>query len=156
MATLDQPLGGAPGIRRLGALGRSVGRLSVPRSLVLGLTLLLLGGLGVLQVLQTSQVATLGYELSALDYERSQLQAEIRQLRVAVAEQGTLEAARERTALGLGMSEVEPAFTVSVGERAPAALKAPRRYVEPAPTATTELRTSAWWERVLAQLLGSQ
>ncbi len=54
------------------------------------------------------------------------------------------------------MTPAEPAFTVSVDERAPAGMTAPRRYVEPAPEAGAKVGESAWWERILAQLLGSQ
>ena len=80
----------------------------ISRTVLLGFVLLLLGALGVFQVLQTSQVATLGYELSALEFERTQLQAEIRQVKVAIANEGTRAAAEERALQGLDMLPADP------------------------------------------------
>ena len=125
--------------------------------MLLGAVLLVLGTLGVLQVLQTSQVANLGYELSALDYERTQLQAEIRQLKVAIANEGTRAATLERAEQGLAMIAAEPAFSIAVDEPAPVGMTVPRRFVDvPADADIEVIAGSAWWERLLAQLLGAQ
>jgi cell division protein FtsL len=160
MATLTGPLDrahdGASGSSS-SLLGRLASHSTIPRTVLLGFVLLMLGALGVLQVLQTSQVATLGYDLSALEFERAQLQAEIRQLEASIANEGTQAAARHRAEQGLAMVPAEPAFRVSVEESAPAGATVPRRFIEPAETTATEtVRESAWWERLLAQLLGAQ
>jgi cell division protein FtsL len=160
MASLTRPLDGVldGGDRdTISALGRLVRHSTIPRTVLLGVVLLMLGALGVLQVLQTSQVATLGYDLSTLEYERAQLQAEIRQLEVAIADEGTQAASRERAEEGLAMVPAEPAFRISVEESVPAGPTVPRRFIEqPEATATETVRDSAWWERLLAQLLGAQ
>ncbi len=154
--TLDLPLDGAgstapPRVRRWALPAR------ISRTVLLGFVLLLLGALGVFQVLQTSQVATLGYELSALEFERTQLQAEIRQVKVAIANEGTRAAAEERALQGLDMLPADPAFRISVDEPAPTGPTVPRRFVETAAAGEVEaMRGSAWWERLLAQLLGAQ
>ena len=160
MTSLTRPLGGVleGGDRdRVSAIGRLARHSTIPRTVLLGVVLLLLGALGVLQVLQTSRVADLGYELSALEFDRAQLQAEIRQLEVAIANEGTQNASRQRAEQGLAMVPAEPAFHVSVEEAAPPAPAVPHRFIEqPEVTATETVRDSAWWERLLAQLLGSQ
>ena len=160
MATLDRPLDGAAGAGGSSALpnlGWIAGGSSVPRTVLLGLVLAVLGALGVLQVLQTSQVANLGDELSALDYERTQLQAEIRQLEVAIANEGTRAAALDRAERNLDMVPAEPVFRISVDEVAPAGITVPSRFIQPPePVAVAAIGESAWWERLLAQLLGAQ
>ena len=157
MATLDRPLEGASGAPDLSGVRELALRSSLSRTVLLGVVLLILGSLGVFQVLQTSQVATLGYKLSALEYERAQLQAEIRQIQVAIANEGTQVASRQRAEQGLDMVPAEPAFRISVDELAPVGATVPRRFVQPPEALETEaLRSSAWWERLLAQLLGAK
>lgn len=130
--------------------GGSFGHIS--RMLLVGLILLTVAFFGLMQVLQTSRVATTGFEMRLLQTERTTLEAEIRLLEASIAEQSQLERVRDEATNRLGMIEPERTLRVSVPERAPAAVPLPRRYVEPVVAAETE--AVAWWEPLLERLPG--
>jgi hypothetical protein len=129
---------------------RAVVRLS--RLLVLSFVLLLTGGLGILQVLQSSHVATLGYQLRTLDQERSTLSADVGQLEAQVAERSNLERVHAEAVDRLGMVPPTTTVTIHVDGAAPAVVPLPRRYVTP--TAPLSAAQTSWWERLLSRLPG--
>ena len=124
----------------------------ISRMLLVGLVLLAVAFFGLMQVLQTSHVATTGFEMRLLQTERTTLEAEIRLLEASIAEQSQLERVRDEATNRLGMVEPERTIRVSVSERAPAAVPWPRRYVEP--VAEIETEAAAWWEPLLERLPG--
>jgi cell division protein FtsL len=147
---LEGPL--APAAPRLGPrVGGAARRVS--GLFVLGLTLLAVATLGILQVLQTSHVAAIGYELRTLERERSTLAAEVRLLEAEAARGSNLDRLYTEAVERLGMVPPEQRLHVSVQESAPRTVPLPRRYVgqveAPAPRVEP-----AWWERVLAVLPG--
>jgi cell division protein FtsL len=124
----------------------------VSRMLLVGLILLTVAFFGLMQVLQTSQVATTGFEMRALQTERATLGAEIRLLEASIAEQSQLERVRDEATTRLGMVEPETTLRVSVDEHSPAVVPLPRRYVEP--VEATEVEEAAWWEPLIERLPG--
>lgn len=120
--------------------------------LLVGLILLTVAFFGLMQVLQTSQVATTGFEIRTLQTERTRLEAEIRLLEASIAEQSELERVRDEAMTRLGMVEPETKVRVSVDERAPAVVPLPRRYVEP--VTVVDVDEPAWWEPLLERLPG--
>jgi|APSaa5957512535_1039671.scaffolds.fasta_scaffold117387_2 cell division protein FtsB len=143
-----------PGTRRAetAAAERGGGFGHISRMLLVGLILMAVAFFGLMQVLQTSQVATTGFEMRVLQTERTTLEAEIRLLEASIAEQSQLERVRDEATNRLGMVEPERTLRVSVSERAPVAVPLPRRYVEPVTETTTE--AAAWWEPLLERLPG--
>lgn len=124
----------------------------ISRTLIVGLSLMAIATLGLLQVLQTSQVASTGFELRTLQSERTRLESEIRLLEAGVAERSQLERVHEEAVTRLGMIEPERTLRLSVDEPAPGAVPLPRRYVEPAPVIEEE--TVPWWEPLLERIPG--
>jgi len=142
--------GSAAAARRGTGVRRAAGRAS--RLVVLSFALLLVGGLGIFQVLQTSRVATLGYEIRALERDRAQLAAQVSQLEAAVARRSTLERVRAEAVGRLGMVSPSEGLRVTVDAPVPRVAPLPRRYTqatEPAPAAPR-----AWWERALGHVPG--
>lgn len=107
---------------------------------------------GLLQVLQTSQVASTGFELRTLQSERTRLESEIRLLEAGVAERSQLERVRDEAVGRLGMVEPARTLRLTIDEPAPSAVPLPRRYVEPAPVIEEE--TAPWWEPLLERIPG--
>ncbi|MEZ4503220.1 MAG: hypothetical protein R3C39_11390 [Dehalococcoidia bacterium] len=112
----------------------------------LALSALILGlvaGIGLFQVLQTSEVATAGYEIRALEVERDRLSAEIRLGEAEVAEMARGDRVRQEALERLGMVEPTHTVRVAVGAEAPSVIPLPARYVpqveEPAPV------VQPWW-----------
>jgi hypothetical protein len=124
----------------------------VSRMALVGQILMTVAFFGLLQVLQTSQVATTGFEMRLLQSERTRLEAEIRLLEASIAEQSQLERVRAEATNRLRMVEPETTLRVSVSERAPLVVPLPRRYVEPVETAKAD--EAAWWEPLLERLPG--
>ena len=143
-----------PGTRRAEAVAaeRGGGFGHVSRMALVGLILMTVAFFGLMQVLQTSHVATTGFEMRLLQTERATLEAEIRLLEASIAEQSQLERVRDEATTRLGMVEPETTLRVSVSERAPAAVPLPRRYVEPVEAVAAE--EAAWWEPLLERLPG--
>ena len=145
---------GAPRTRRAesSVAERSGGFGHVSRMLLVGLILLTVAFFGLMQVLQTSQGATTGFEMRTLQTERATLEAEIRLLEASIAEQSQLERVLDEATTRLGMVEPETTLRVSVDERSPAVVPLPRRYVEP--VEATEVEEAAWWEPLIERLPG--
>jgi hypothetical protein len=120
--------------------------------LLVGLILIAVAFFGLMQVLQTSHVATTGFEMRVLQTERTTLEAEIRLLEASIAEQSQLERMHDEATNRLGMVKPERTLRVSVSERTPVAMPLPRRYVEP--VTETETEAAAWWEPLLERLSG--
>jgi cell division protein FtsB len=148
-----------PAAPRSAALGAATGGLGVRRAmvrlsrlLVLALVLALMGGLGILQVLQSSHVATLGYQLRTLEQDRSELSAEVGQLEAQVATRSNLEQVHSEAVNRLGMVPPTETVHIQVAVPAPAVVPLPRRYV--ASTAPVTGSQTSWWERLLTRLPG--
>lgn len=123
-----------------------------PRLLIVSVALLAVASLGLLQVLQTSRVANIGYALRDLESERTTLVKDVRQLEAAVADRSRIELI-ESDAIGrLGMARPEEFVRITLGVPAPASVPLPARYL-PAeqPVETLPVR---WWERLLRVLPG--
>ena len=103
----------------------------IPGLFLLGLLLVAVGALGVYQVLQTSRIAEVGYDLLALESERTRLAAEVRLLEGRIAGLSRGDNLAHRAATELGMVETTPALTVAVDVAAPPTLRLPERYVSP-------------------------
>lgn len=137
---------------------RSLGHPSLPlagrisRTLIVGLALLAVAALGLFQVLQSSQLASTGFELRTLQNERTRLESEIRLLEAGVAERSQLERVHEEAVNRLGMVEPDQTLHLQVNEPAPNAVPLPRRYVEPAPEMEEE--SAPWWEPLLERIPG--
>ncbi len=134
---------------RLG-VRRAMVRLS--RLLIVAFVLLLMGAVGIFQVLQSSHVAETGYQLHTLDQQRAQLSADVGQLEAQVAERSNLERVHSEAVDRLGMVPPKETLQVQVDVPAPAVVPLPRRYVAPT-TPVTAPRTN-WWERWLSRLPG--
>jgi cell division protein FtsB len=139
----------APHAGGAGLLGFA-GRIS--RLLLVGLILLGVALLGLLQVLQTSQVASTGFELRNLQIQRTQLESEIRLLEAGIAERSELERVRDEAVNRLGMVEPDQTLRVTVDTAAPSEVPLPRRYVEEAPP--IEQESAPWWEPLLERIPG--
>jgi hypothetical protein len=136
------------------ATAEQIGRLGhVSRMLLVGLLLLTVAFFGLMQVLQTSQVATTGFEMQLLQIERSTLEAEIRLLEALIAEQAQLERVHDEATTRLGMVDPEMTIRVAVDEQAPPAVPLPRRYVES--IEVTAVDEVAWWEPLIERFPGS-
>ncbi len=125
---------------------------SAYKLLFIGLTLSAVAALGLLQVLQTSHVASAGFELRTLQAERTTLQSEIRLLEAAVAERSQLELLRTEAIERLGMVEPAQTLHVTIDEPAPNGVPLPRRYVDEAPLIETE--PVPWWVPFLERIPG--
>lgn len=136
----------------IAAAEQSGGFRHVSRMLLVGLVLLTVAFFGLMQVLQTSRVASTGFEMRWLQSERGTLESEIRLLEASIAEQSQLERVRDEATTRLGMVEPATTLRVSVPERAPAAVPLPRRYVEAVEAA--EVDEAAWWEPLMERLPG--
>lgn len=148
MATLPQ-LRTPPGQRVAPRLARPR---HVPGTLVAGIALLILAGVGLLQVLQTSRAATAGYELRALENERQTLSANVRLLEAEIAQQTRVEQVRRTAVERLGMVPPQRTVHIAVGVTAPSSAPLPERYVvQPQRIETPPLSV---WERFLRRLPG--
>lgn len=126
------------------------GRIS--RTLIVGLSLMVIATLGLLQVLQTSQLATAGFELRTLQSERTRLESEIRLFEAGIAERSQLGRVLDEAVNGLGMVEPERTLRLTVDEPAPNGVRLPRRYVDPVPA--FEEAVAPWWEPLLERIPG--
>lgn len=122
------------------------------RLLFISLALSAVAVLGLLQVLQTSHVATAGFELRTLQAERSTLQSEIRLLEAGVAERSQLELIRTEAVDRLGMVEPAQTLHVTIDEPAPNGISLPRRYVDEPPLIESE--PVSWWIPLLERIPG--
>lgn len=121
-------------------------------TLLAGIALLILAGVGLLQVLQTSRTATAGYELRALETERQTLSAEMRLLEAEIAQQTRVEQVRRTAVERLGMVPPQRTIHIAVGVTAPSSAPLPERYVvQPQRIETPPL---SFWERVLRRIPG--
>ena len=107
---------------------------------------------GILQVMQTSRTATIGYDLRSLERERSTLAAEIRLLEADIARSSRIDEIRAAAIERLGMIEPEETMRIAVTEPAPRLIPLPERFVSvetsPGPLPLT------WWERLISRLPG--
>lgn len=124
----------------------------VPLLLIGGLILIAVAAVGLLQVMQTSRTATIGYDLRALERERLTLGAEVRLLETDIAQMSRIEQIREQASARLGMVPPERTLQLAVGVPAPQVIALPERYV--AATAEIEPAPVPWWERLLSRLPG--
>lgn len=145
MAAVPQAATRAP------AIGPSIGT-RLPLAMAAALVLIAVTAVGLLQVLQTSRTATIGYDLRTLERERATLAAEVRLLEADVARMSRINEVRRQAIERLGMVEPEQTLRIAVTEPAPRVIPLPERYVsleeQTAPV------SAAWWERLLSRLPG--
>jgi cell division protein FtsB len=135
-----------------GGLGVRRAMVRASRLLVVSVVLFAMGGLGILQVLQTSHVASLGYQIRAQEREQAALSAQVGQLEAQVATRSNLEQIHAEAVGRLGMVLPKETVRVQVSTAAPAVVPLPKRYV--APTEPVTLPQASWWERLLGVLPG--
>jgi len=135
----------APFTRSSGVTRRFTAR--IPGLLLIAIALLAVSTVGVVQVLQTSQAATAGYELSALEVQAGQLSAEIRQLEADAARSSRLESVYAIATQRLGMVPPEETMRVAVDASAPRVVPLPERFVQRPPE--PEHPGASWWSRLL-------
>ena len=132
--------------------GLALLRERLSRLTVISAALLLLGTVGLVQVLQTTQIAATGYEVRALELERTHLDADIRLLEAQIATSSNLEQIRGEATKRLGMVPAQRSVRVTVDTPAPALIPLPRRYI---PTQAEAGPPGArWWERVQGKIPG--
>lgn len=133
--------------------GRGVVRRRMSTFAIISVALLLIAGVGLLQVLQTSWITSVGYHVRTLELERQALQAEIRVLESEIAASTNLQQLHDQAVDRLGMLPPEDRLRIAVDVSAPSAVPLPRRYVEePEVEPPPE---PAWWETVIARLPGA-
>lgn len=132
--------------------GRGVTRRRISRFTVASFALLLVGVVGLVQVLQTTQVAATGYDVRALEREQQNLDADIRLLEAQIATSSNLDRIQKDATTRLGMVRPQQKVRVAEDQPAPTVVPLPRRYVP------TQERLKppaiAWWERVLGTIPG--
>lgn len=134
-------------------VGRGVvRRVRIPTLLVSAITLGLIGGVGVFQVLQTSAAATAGYDIRALEAERDRLGAEIRIAEVTIARMAGGERVRDEARTRLGMIEPESRVQIAVSVATPAVVPLPARYVPAVDEAPAVVQP--WWQHWLRRVPG--
>jgi cell division protein FtsB len=132
--------------------GWGVVRKRISNTMIVALAMLAVASAGIFQVLQTSRVAEVGYQLRALETERESLDAQIRLLEAQLAESSNLEHLREQAEGRLGMTAPVDELSITVDVPAPAVVPLPRRYVEtPDQEAPPE---PTWWEEFIGSLPG--
>jgi len=124
----------------------------IPGTLLAGIALLVVAGVGLLQVLQTSRTATAGYELRSLENERQTLSAEVRLLEAEIAQQTRVEQIRRTAIDRLGMVPPQRTIHIAVGVTAPSSARLPERYV--VQPQRIEMPPLSVWERLLRRLPG--
>lgn len=129
------------------------GRLLRGVSLLLALAVLLaLAAIGTLQVLQSSRMATSGYELRQLEQQRAELGAEVRMLEAEIAQMANVETVHAAATGRLGMVRPDRSVRIAVGVSAPDVAPMPERYVRRAPLPATDLEP--WWVRTIRDVSG--
>jgi cell division protein FtsB len=148
------PTGSAPPRATARALpgGWGVARRRLSRTMIVALAMLAIATAGIVQVLQSSRVAEVGYQLRALEGERESLTAQIRLLEARLASSSNLEVIREQAEGRLGMVPAAEQFAITVEVPAPHVVPLPRRYVELPPREAPPERS--WWEELLGALPG--
>jgi len=120
--------------------------------MVVALALLAVATAGIFQVLQTSQVAAVGYTLRDLEQERDSLDAQIRLLEARVADSSDLEHLRAQATDRLGMVPAQDSMRIQIETAAPEVVPMPRRYVQaPEHEAAPE---PSWWEELIGSIPG--
>lgn len=132
--------------------GWGVARRRVSGFTLASVALLAVGVVGLVQVLQTTQVAATGYEVRALEREQQDLDADIRLLEAQIASSSNLEQIQKDATTRLGMVRADQKVRVAVDVPAPAIIPLPRRYVPV--QEEQEAPGVAWWERVLGVIPG--
>ncbi len=132
--------------------GWGVVRKRMSNTMIIAVAMLAVGAAGIFQVLQTSRVAEVGYQLRALETERESLDAQIRLLEARIAGSSNLEHLREQAEGRLGMTQPVDELSITVDVPAPAVVPLPRRYVQ-APAEETPPEPT-WWEEFIGSLPG--
>jgi hypothetical protein len=133
--------------------GRGVVRRRISGFAIISVALLLIAGVGLLQVLQTSWITTVGYQVRALEVERQSLDSEIRVLEAQIAASTNLDQLHQQAVQRLGMAPPEERMRIAVDVSAPHGMPLPRRYVEEPVLEPPPER--AWWEAVMSRLPGA-
>jgi cell division protein FtsL len=151
MAAAAIPAGARAGSGAVPAVGLLA---RLPGLLLASLALAAVAGLGLLQVLQSSETASAGYEIRRLEGRRDELNAQIRILEVEVANMSQSARIREQATTRLGMVPAERTARVAVGVPAPRVAPMPERYVPPVEALKPLPRP--WWLTLLESLPGGR
>lgn len=124
----------------------------IPRTVFISITMIVVASVGLLQVLQSSNAATAGYQLAALERERTALGAEVRALEAEIASTAGQDQLRQMAVQRLGMVPAQQTIRIAVEAPAPALPVLPERYVIRPPEDTGP--SLAWWQQLLRVLPG--
>lgn len=147
--TGDHPMPSA--VRRMPE-GFGVVRRRISRLTLASFALLAVGVVGLVQVLQTTQVAATGYEMRALERDAQNLDADIRLLEAQIATSSNLDQLQKDATGRLGMVRPQQQVRVAEDMPAPAIIPLPRRYMPV--FERQEPPGVAWWEHVLGVIPG--
>lgn len=142
----------APRLATRGRVAELAQPTRIPRTLLASLTLLAVATVGLFQVLQSSNAATAGYALGALERERTTLSAEVRTLEADIARTAGQDQMRQMAVQRLGMVPAQQTVRIAVDRPAPALPALPERYVV-RPTSHSE-SSLAWWQQLFQLVPG--
>lgn len=128
-------------------LSRPLSRPLALRPLLLG-AFLVIAGVGLLQVLQTSDATTSGYNLRELEQQRLDWQARVHEIEAEIASLTSMQRIEQEARGRLGMAPPERVLTLEVHTEPPAQQLVPQRYLMEEPPA----ETSSWQSRLLRLL----
>ncbi|MFL2646751.1 MAG: hypothetical protein ACJ0KD_04775 [Dehalococcoidia bacterium] len=109
--------------------------------------LLALPLIGILQVLQTNQLAQNGLAANQLIKERNALEANIRTLEASIASNVKLREIRQQATTRLGMVPAEKTMRISINQRQAAPIQVPLRFTSE--SSDNPLPEKKWWESLL-------
>jgi len=130
-------------------LPRPFPRITGVRPVLLG-AFLVVASLGLLQVVQTSNATTTGYNLQRLEAERSAIQAEVHQLEAEVAVLTSIDRIDREARGRLGMVPAGNTITLEVHKQPPEQQLVPLRFLSTADA--PDITTSPWWQKLLGLL----
>ena len=132
--------------------GWGVVRRRISRTMFAAIAMLTVAGVGIFQVLQTSNVASTGYAVRRLESERTELDSEIRLLEAQLASSANLEHLRRTASERLGMAPAGERLRITVDTPAPEVVPLPRRYISA--VEEREGPEGSWWDSVMGAIPG--
>jgi len=127
-------------------LPRPLPRITGVRTALL-IAFLIVAGVALLQVFQTSNATTNDYTLQQLQQERFDKQAEVHQLEAEVSLLTSIDRIDQEARGRLGMVPATSTITLEVHKQPPAQQLVPMRFITTSTTAKVESRS--WWQKLL-------
>jgi cell division protein FtsL len=111
---------------------------------------LVVAGVGLLQVSQTSNATTTGYSLQRLEQERFAKQAEVHQLEAEVALLTSIDRIEKEARGRLGMVPADNVMSLEVHKQPPDQQLVPLRFLSQ--SKALQIETRSWWQNLLGLL----